>query len=518
MRLLCAVVAPCAFALVPTALTGARRASSHSAASRSVVTPRMSTVPYIGLSEKEDLLMGTPPSGDWSPSSWRNMEVAQMPNYPDKAALKAAEEELAKCAPLVFAGECRSLHEALAQATLGRGFLLMGGDCAESFEEFSVDHIRDSFRVILQMALVLTYGGALPVIKVGRMAGQFAKPRSADLEEIDGVSLPSYRGDNINGEAFTSEARVPDPARMVKGYHQSAQTANLLRAFATGGYADIGRLHAWNLDFVASSAPGSKYAMLADKVDEAMRFVRAMGVDTTARTFTQTEFFTAHEALLLPYEEALTRRDSTTGRWYSTSAHMLWIGERTRQLDGAHLEFCRGIGNPVGIKVSDKCEPAELIEMLQMVNPHNVPGRVTLIMRMGAGKMPKGLPPLVRAVQKAGAAVLWIVDPVHGNTIKTESGYKTRPFNLIMQEIMEFFDVLQECGAHPGGVHLEMTGEDVTECIGGEVGSVTEADLRLRYKTQCDPRLNGKQALEIAFEIAQRLRSNAGLDPLECGV
>eukprot|EP00545_Synedropsis_sp_CCMP1620_P002590 CAMPEP_0119014116 /NCGR_PEP_ID=MMETSP1176-20130426/9362_1 /TAXON_ID=265551 /ORGANISM="Synedropsis recta cf, Strain CCMP1620" /LENGTH=498 /DNA_ID=CAMNT_0006967257 /DNA_START=31 /DNA_END=1527 /DNA_ORIENTATION=- len=453
-------------------------------------------------------------SADWDPESWTNMVANQMPVYDDPEELQAAVNKLERCSPLVFAGEVRTLHENLAKACQGNGFLLMGGDCAEAFNEFNVDHVRDTFRVILQMALVLTFGSAMPVIKVGRMAGQFAKPRSDPDEVRDGVSLPSYRGDIINKEEFTAEARRNDPFNMVEAYHQSAQTLNILRAFSTGGYADISRLHAWNLDFVEKSDEGSRYRKFADKVDESLRFMKACGVDTGGAAFTKTDFFTAHECLLLPYEQALTRKDSTTGRWYDCSAHMLWVGERTRQLDGAHLEFTRGIGNPLGVKISDKCSPEELIRIVDTMNPENIPGRLTIIVRMGAEKMRKNMPGLIRAVQREGKSVLWISDPVHGNTYKTESGIKTRNFEKIRDELRAFFDVHDEMGSHPGGVHIEMTGEDVTECTGGLSG-VTEASLVDRYHTYCDPRLNGAQALELAFLIAERMRVRTGLPPIE---
>lgn len=437
-----------------------------------------------------------------------------MPKYDDEAELQAAVERLESCAPLVFAGEVRSLHEQLARACHGQGFLLMGGDCAEAFNEFNVDHVRDSFRVILQMALVLTFGSSLPVIKVGRMAGQFAKPRSEPDEVRDGVALPSYRGDIINSEEFTPEARRNNPNNMVEAYHQSAQTLNILRAFATGGYADLSRLHAWNLDFVEQTEEGSRYRKFANKVDESLRFMKAIGVDTSEDTFTKTDFYTAHECLLLPYEQALTRQDSTTGKYYDCSAHMLWVGERTRELDGAHLEFTRGIGNPLGVKVSDKCTPEELIRIIETMNPSNTPGKLTIVVRMGAEKLRTNLPGLIRAVQREGKSVIWISDPVHGNTYKTEGGYKTRNFDKIRDELRAFFDVHDEMGSHPGGVHLEMTGEDVTECTGG-VSGVTEDTLKDRYNTYCDPRLNGAQALELAFLIAERLRIRTGLPPIE---
>mmetsp|Transcript_18745 Transcript_18745/g.37130 ORF Transcript_18745/g.37130 Transcript_18745/m.37130 type:complete len:500 (+) Transcript_18745:67-1566(+) len=452
-------------------------------------------------------------SEEWSPSSWRNKKVTQMPDYPDQEALLAAEQELKNCAPLVFAGEVRDLQEKLAKATVGQGFLLMGGDCAESFAEFNINKVRDSFRVILQMALILSFGGSVPVIKIGRMAGQFAKPRSSGTEVVNGVEIPSYRGDNVNREEATLEARTPDPKLMVEAYHQCTQTLNILRAFSSGGYADMSRLHAWNLDFVESTEEGSKYRELASKVDEALRFMKAIGVDTSSPAFTTTSFFTGHEALLLPYEEALTREDSLTGKVYDCSAHLLWIGERTRQLDGAHIEFCRGIHNPLGVKISDKCEPSELLELLDAVNPENVPGRVTVIVRMGAEKLRTNLPPLLRAVQRGGKHVLWCSDPVHGNTVTSKNGYKTRDFAAIRAELRAFFDVHEELGTHAGGFHVEMTGDDVTECLGG-IADITEEDLAKRYTTHCDPRLNGAQSIELAFLVAQRMRSKMGLPPL----
>ncbi|KAL3805521.1 hypothetical protein ACHAWO_000659 [Cyclotella atomus] len=452
-------------------------------------------------------------SNEWSPSSWKNRVAKQMPVYEDEAELNAAVAQLDRVAPLVFAGEVRSLHEKLARVSQGQGFVLMGGDCAESFKEFHVNHIRDTFRVIMQMALVMTFGSSMPVVKIGRMAGQFAKPRSEPNEVIDGVSLPSYRGDNVNGEEFTPEARRNDPQRMVDAYYQSAQTLNILRAFSTGGFADISRLHAWNLDFVEGTEEGSRYRLFAAKVDESLRFMKAIGIDTSKPDFTSVDFYTAHECLLLPYEQALTRQDSLTGKWYDCSSHMLWVGERTRDLDGAHLEFTRGIGNPLGVKISDKCTPEELIRIIETMNPQNIPGKLSIIVRMGAEKLRKNLPGLIRAVQREGKAVVWISDPVHGNTRKTETGFKTRDFDNIRAELRAFFDVHDEMGSHPGGVHIEMTGEDVTECTGG-VSGVDDYTLKHRYNTACDPRLNGSQALELAFLIAERMRLRTGLPPL----
>lgn len=457
---------------------------------------------------------GTNEDEAWSPSSWKTKTVAEPPKYEDETEYAKAIEKLEKCSPLVFAGEVRTLHEQLARACSGQGFLLMGGDSAEGFDEFSVDNIRDSFRVLLQMALVLTFGSAMPIIKVGRIAGQFSKTRSQSDEEQDGVTLPSYRGDIFNKKEFTPEARQHNPHNMVQAYHQSAQTLNILRAFSTGGYADISRLHAWNLDFVEQADEGSRYRTFATKVDESLRFMKAIGVDTASPGFRKTDFFTSHECMLLPYEEALTRLDSTSGRWYDCSAHMLWVGEKTRQQDGAHLEFCRGVNNPLAVKISEKCTPDELITVINTMNPENIPGRMTLIVRMGAEKLRKNLPGLIRAVQREGKSVLWISDPVHGNTRKTGDGFKTRDFETIRSELRAFFDVHDEMGSHPGGVHLIMTGEDVTECIGG-MSNVTEENIGERYNTSSDPRLNGAQALELAFLIAERMRSRSGLPPIE---
>ena len=474
----------------------------------------------LGVKSIREHAVATPqfsrPTSAWEPGSWRSFPAKQIPEYPDAEKLAAAEAELRGSAPLVFAGEVRALQEDLAKACLGDGFVLFGGDCAESFDEFSVDHVRDTFRVILQMALAMTYGCAQPIIKIGRMAGQFAKPRSNPLETIDGVTLPSYQGDNINSETpFTADAREASPSRMVKAYHQCSQTLNILRAFSTGGYADINRLHAWNLDFVEQTAPGSRYRKLASKVDESLRFMRAIGVDTSTTTFRQTEFYVAHECLLLPYEEALTREDSTTGQWYDCSAHLLWVGERTRQPDHAHFEFVRGIQNPLGVKISDKASPQDVLDILDAFNPDNIPGRVTLITRMGAEKLRTHLPPIIRAVQASGKHALWVSDPVHGNGYTSENGFKTRDFDAIRAELEAFFDVHMECGSHPGGVHLEMTGKDVTECIGGDTNSVELEGARglgAKYETHCDPRLNSIQSLELAFSVAERLSERNGLN------
>jgi 3-deoxy-7-phosphoheptulonate synthase len=446
-------------------------------------------------------------AGKWSPDSWRGKPIRQAPEYPDPAKLESVENRLRGFPPLVFAGEARRLMQALGEVAEGRGFLLQGGDCAESFAEFSANNIRDTFRVLLQMAIVLTFGAAQPVVKVGRMAGQFAKPRSAPTEKIGDVELPSYRGDNINGIDFTAAARIPDPERLVQAYNQSAATLNLLRAFAQGGFADLHRVHRWNLDFVADSPLGHRYAELADRLSETLEFMAACGMTAESTPqIRETEFFTSHEALHLAYEQALTRVDSLTGKYYACSAHMLWIGDRTRQIDGAHVEFMRGIENPIGLKCGPNLEPDELLRLIEALNPANVPGRLTLIARMGADKVEARLPVLLRAVKRAGAKVVWSCDPMHGNTIKSSTGYKTRPFDRVLAEVRGFFAVHQAEGLHAGGVHIEMTGQDVTECIGG-AKAVTEQTLADRYHTHCDPRLNASQALELAFLIAGALKA-----------
>ncbi|KAB8092054.1 hypothetical protein EE612_017811 [Oryza sativa] len=441
----------------------------------------------------------------WAVDSWRTKKALQLPEYPNAAELEAVLRTIEAFPPIVFAGEARHLEERLADAAMGRAFLLQGGDCAESFKEFNGNNIRDTFRVLLQMSAVLTFGGQMPVIKVGRMAGQFAKPRSEAFEERDGVKLPSYRGDNINGDAFNEKSRIPDPQRMVRAYAQSAATLNLLRAFATGGYAAMQRVTQWNLDFTQHSEQGDRYRELAHRVDEALGFMSAAGLTVDHPLMTSTDFWTSHECLLLPYEQSLTRQDSTTGHFYDCSAHMLWVGERTRQLDGAHVEFLRGVANPLGIKVSDKMNPTELVKLIEILNPSNKPGRITIITRMGAENMRVKLPHLIRAVRHAGQIVTWITDPMHGNTIKAPCGLKTRPFDSILAEVRAFFDVHDQEGSHPGGVHLEMTGQNVTECIGGS-RTVTFDDLGDRYHTHCDPRLNASQSLELSFIIAERLR------------
>ena len=452
----------------------------------------------------------TPANNDdraWSPDSWQGHEALQMPHYPDAAALNAATETLRAYPPLVFAGEARELTADLARVVDGRAFLLQGGDCAESFAEFHPNNIRDTFRVILQMAVVLTFASKLPTVKVGRMAGQFAKPRSADTEIIDGVELPSYRGDNVNDIAFTPEGRTPDPQRMIQGYAQSAATLNLLRAFANGGYANLHQVHKWTLDFMGRSPWADKFSDVADRIGEALDFMAACGISPdTVPQLKGTSFYTSHEALLLPFEQAMTRQDSLTGDWYDTSAHMLWIGDRTRFEGSAHVEFLRGIGNPIGMKCGPSLEPDTLLRLLDTLNPSRVPGRMTLITRYGAGKIEDGLPPLIRAVKREGHSVVWSCDPMHGNVIKATNGYKTRPFDRILAEVRGFFAVHRAEGTIAGGIHAEMTGQNVTECTGGAV-DVTEQALADRYHTHCDPRLNAGQSLELAFLLAEMLNS-----------
>ena len=441
----------------------------------------------------------------WAPDSWKRAEARQLPTYPDTQALDATTAQLASYPPLVFAGEARNLTAELAQAAEGKAFLLQGGDCAESFAEFPPNYIRDTFRVILQRAVVLTFASKLPTVKLGRMAGQFAKPRSADTEVIDGVELPSYRGDNINDIAFTAEGRVPDPQRMIRAYSQAAATLNLLRAFATGGYANLHQVHRWTHDFMGRSPWAKKYADVADRIGEALDFMAACGIDAdSVPQLKATSFYTSHEALLLPYEQALTRQDSLTGDWYDTSAHFLWIGDRTRFDGSAHVEFLRGIGNPIGIKCGPTLEPDALLRMLDTLNPNRVAGRMTLITRYGHDKIEAGLPKLIRAVQREGHPVVWSCDPMHGNTIKATTGYKTRPFDRILAEVRGFFAVHRAEGSHAGGIHAEMTGQNVTECTGGAI-AVTEQALADRYHTHCDPRLNAGQSLELAFLLAEML-------------
>ena len=443
----------------------------------------------------------------WSLDGWRKLPIKHQPDYADVKARSAVEEQIKVFPPLVFAGEARNLRDRLADAANGQAFLLQGGDCAESFAEFHPDHIRDTFRVLLQMAVVLTFGAALPVIKVGRMAGQFAKPRSSDVEVQDGVELPSYRGDIINGIEFSESARFPEPARMLQAYSQAAATLNLIRAFAQGGYADLHQVHRWNLGFVSGSPQAERYQDLADRIGESLAFMEACGLTTDkVAELRQTDFFTSHEALLLSYEEMLTRVDSTSGKWFDCSAHMLWIGDRTRALDEAHVEFLRGVENPIGVKVGPTMEQDELLQLIDALNPNNEPGRLTLIARMGADKVGNLLPPLLARVKSEGRSVLWACDPMHGNTVKSSTGYKTRPFDSIVSEVKQFFVAHQAEGTYAGGVHFEMTGRDVTECIGG-AQEITEENLRDRYHTHCDPRLNASQSLELAFLIAEQLKA-----------
>jgi 3-deoxy-7-phosphoheptulonate synthase len=444
----------------------------------------------------------------WSPDTWRSLKAAQMPEYPDAPALAATVDKLRRFPPLVFAGEALQLREKLAQVAAGKAFLLQGGDCAESFAEFHPDNIRDTFRVLMQMAVVLTYGASMPVIKVGRMAGQFAKPRSAPTETIGGEELPIYRGDIINGIEFNREARAPDPNRLLQAYSQAAATLNLLRAFAQGGYADLHAVQRWNLGFIEGTEMAQRYRHTADRIAEALEFMEACGITgDTVPAVRQTDFYTCHEALHLPYEEALTRRDTITrsGGWFDTSAHMLWVGDRTRQPEGAHVEFARGLSNPIGMKCGPSLEPDELIRLIDTLNPQNEPGRLTLICRFGADKVLEKLPRLVQAVEREGRVVVWSCDPMHGNTMKSSTGYKTRPFDRVLAEVRGFFAVHQGEGTHAGGIHVEMTGQDVTECIGG-AQLIDESQLSSRYHTHCDPRLNATQSLELAFLVAETLK------------
>ncbi|WP_299041823.1 class II 3-deoxy-7-phosphoheptulonate synthase [uncultured Tateyamaria sp.] len=441
---------------------------------------------------------------DWTKSDWRAKPRIQMPDYTDTAALNAVEAQLAKYPPLVFAGEARRLKAHLADASRGDAFLLQGGDCAEAFDQFSADSIRDTFKVMLQMAMVLTYGAKVPVIKLGRMAGQFAKPRSAPTEVIDGVELPSYRGDIINDLAFTSESRIPNPQKMLQAYTQAAATLNLLRAFSTGGFADMNMVHSWTLGF-ADGQGAEKYREIAARIQDTIDFMAAAGIDAdTTHEFSSVEFYTSHESLLLEYEEALTRIDSTSGKWLAGSGHMIWIGDRTRQPDGAHVEYARGVQNPIGLKCGPTMTTDDLKALMSKLNPENEAGRLTLIARFGAGSVGEHLPRLIKTVQEEGANVVWVCDAMHGNTIKSSTGYKTRPFDSVLREVREFFGVHAAEGTVPGGVHFEMTGQDVTECTGG-VRAVTEEDLSDRYHTACDPRLNASQSLELAFLVAEEL-------------
>jgi len=446
---------------------------------------------------------------NWNPSSWRDKPILQQPTYPNQVELDSVLKELRNYPPLVFAGEARTLKSQLANVSEGKAFLLQGGDCAESFSEFHSDNIRDTFKALLQMSVVMTYAGGLPVVKVGRLGGQFAKPRSSNTETLEGITLASYRGDIINGVEFTKEARVPDPKRMIHAYNQSAATQNLLRAFASGGLADLHQIHKWNLDFAHKNEVTAKYEKLSTEIENSLQFMEACGINSkTYRTLRETDFYTSHEALLLPYEEALTRKDSLTGKWYNTAAHMLWIGDRTRQLNGAHIEYMRGINNPIGIKAGPTMEPDDLVRLCQVLNPENEAGRLNVIVRMGANKVGAekgGMPSLIRAIEREGLNVVWSCDPMHGNTIKSSNNYKTRPVDDILTEMKQFFQIHRAEGTFAGGVHLEMTGKNVTECIGGSF-TVREEDLSSRYHTHCDPRLNADQALELAFLIADSLK------------
>jgi 3-deoxy-7-phosphoheptulonate synthase len=443
----------------------------------------------------------------WSPSSWQAFPVQQQPEWPDQGDLDRALKQIASYPPLVFAGEARSLQNALAKVAAGNAFLVQAGDCAESFEEFSANNIREKLRVILQMSVVLTYSLGVPVVKVGRIAGQFAKPRSSPFEQVGDLQLPSFRGHIVNGDAATAASRIPDPDRLVQAYNQSASTLNLVRAFTKGGFADLGRVHAWTQEFVASSPEGQRYEQLASEIDRALRFMRACGVDTEGtHDLHETDMYTSHEALLLGYEEALTRQDSLTGGWYDCSAHMLWIGERTRQLDGAHVEFLRGVGNPVGCKVGPTTDAGYVLELCEKLNPARIPGRLTLISRMGVDKVESSLRPLLRAVRDADHPVVWACDPMHGNTITSQSGRKTRDFDAVCAEIDGFVRAHKAEGTWPGGIHVELTGDNVTECIGG-ADNILDSQLDDRYQTVCDPRLNGRQSLDLAFHVAEVLRT-----------
>ncbi len=451
----------------------------------------------------------TPPKS-WTPQGWTGFEGRHLPSYPDQGTLNAVTTRLSNFPPLVFAGEARALKADLAQVAAGKGFVLQGGDCAESFAEFHPNNIRDTFRVLLQMAVVLTFASKQPVIKVGRIAGQFSKPRSAPTETINGVELPSYLGDNINGSEFTAASRIPDPQRLMEAYSQSASTLNLIRAFATGGYANLRQVHQWTLDFMGRSPWADRFAVTADKIGEALDFMEACGIDpATVPQLQGTSFYTSHEALHLAYEQAMTRQDSLTGDWYDTSAHMLWIGDRTRFDGSAHVEFLRGVGNPIGMKCGPSLAPDALLRLLDTLNPAREAGRITLISRFGDDKVEAGLPPLVRAVKREGHPVVWSCDPMHGNVIKANSGYKTRPFERILAEAKGFFAVHRAEGTHAGGIHIEMTGQDVTECVGGAVAITSEA-LADRYHTHCDPRLNAAQSLELAFLLADMLNLERG--------
>ena len=444
---------------------------------------------------------------NWEKGSWRDFPIKQQPQYQDLELLKKVEEELSSYPPLIFAGEARSLREKLAEVEQGKAFLLQGGDCAESFDAFNANNIKDLFKVMMQMAVVLTFSGGCPVVKVGRIAGQFAKPRSSDYEDINGISLPSYRGDIVNAIDFTKEARLPNPKKLIKAYNQSSATLNLLRAFSRGGMADLNQVHSWNLDFIKGNTLGVKYEELAQKISETLEFMKACGITSTnTPQLNETTIFTSHEALLLNYEESLTRQDSLTGDWYDCSAHMLWIGDRTRELSGAHIEYFKGIQNPIGCKVGPTMHEDELIQLINTLNPNNDQGRLNLIVRMGVNKVADIYPKLLKRVKDEGLNVLWSCDPMHGNTIKADNGYKTRDFDSILSEVKQFFQIHKSEGTVAGGIHLEMTGQNVTECTGSQSAAITQEGLKSRYHTQCDPRLNADQALELSFMIAETLK------------
>ena len=455
----------------------------------------------------------------WHPGSWHDKPAAQQPNWPDAGALAEAEKVLAGMPPLVFAGEARALTTALGEVANGNAFVLQAGDCAESFRDFSADAIRDKLKVILQMAVVLQYGSGVPLVKLGRMAGQFAKPRSADTEVINGVELPSFRGHMVNDDPATAEGRVPDPRRLVAAYHQAASTLNLVRAFATGGFADLSQVHVWNQQFVATSSEGQRYEQLAAEIDRAMRFMKACGIDLAGEArLRQVDFWTSHEALVLGYEEALTRRDSLTGDYYDCSAHFVWAGERTRELDGAHIEFLRGVHNPIGVKLGASFDPREMLSLTHTLNPDNIPGRLTLITRLGADKVATHLPRIVESAAEAGAAVAWVCDPMHGNTFSSSDGIKTRHVDRIVEEVEGFFAVHRSLGTWPGGIHVELTGDNVTECVGG-AEDISEGDLSQNYTTMCDPRLNARQSVDLAFRVAGLLRETSpGRTPGDTGI
>jgi len=443
----------------------------------------------------------------WTPGGWRDLPAAQQPTWPDPAALEGVQKSLSSMPPLVFAGEARRLRSVLADVAAGRAFVLQAGDCAESFGDFTADAIRDKLKIILQMAVVLTYSSGVPVVKVGRIAGQFAKPRSSAVEVVGDLDLPSFRGHMVNDDAPTLEARVPDPTRLLSAYHQSAATLNLLRAFTKGGFADLSQVHMWNQQFVASSQEGQRYEQIAGEIERALRFMKACGIDLTGEeSLHQVDFFTSHEALILNYEEALTRRDSLTGDWYDCSGHLLWVGERTRQHDGAHLAFLAGVHNPVACKIGPTATASQVVEVCRILDPDRTPGRLTLISRLGAGRVAAGLPPLLQAVREAGHPVVWMCDPMHGNTFVSPGGRKTRHFDHVLAEIGEFFTVCREAGVWPGGVHVELTGDDVTECLGG-AEEILDEHLDARYTTTCDPRLNARQSLDLAFRVAELLRA-----------